>query len=204
MPHRFVPDDIAARFHFVEARNGFAVLSAACADEWRDILKVLREFRLLHTEVASPGGSKSIIANRVDGALLALGWSAKRFDTRIVVDGVERFSPTHEVDMFKGRVALEMEWNNKDPFFGRDLNNFRLLFEFGVIDAGVIITRATELQDLLVNQVGRDRQSYGASTTHLDKLVPRLEGGAGGGCPIVAFAITSATYVDDREKIDDA
>jgi len=38
-------------------------------------------------------------------------------------------TPTHKVDCFKNRVALEIEWNNKDPFFDRDRNNFRLLFD---------------------------------------------------------------------------
>jgi hypothetical protein len=138
------------------------------------------------------------MANRCDGALKARGWVAKRFDTRIVVDGVARASPTHEVDVFKGRVALEVEWNNKDPFFDRDLNNFRLLFDLGVIDSGVIVTQATELQDFLVGEIGRDKQSYGASTTHLNKLIPRLEGGGGGGCPVVVFAIRPENYRDDR------
>jgi len=32
-------------------------------------------------------------------------------------------SPTHKVDCYKNRIALELEWNNKDPFFDRDLNN---------------------------------------------------------------------------------
>ena len=40
---------------------------------------------------------------------------------RIVVDDTEYVAPTHLVDCFKGRVALELEWNNKDPFFDRDL-----------------------------------------------------------------------------------
>jgi len=33
------------------------------------------------------------------------------------------------VDCFKNRVAIEVEWNNKDPFYDRDLNNFRLLYD---------------------------------------------------------------------------
>ena len=99
--------------------------------------------------------------------------------------------------MFKGGVAFETEWNNKDPFFDRDLNNFRLLFELRVIDVGVIITRCDELQALAV-ELGRDKQSYGASTTHMSKLLPRLEGGGGGGCPVVVFGIRRAAFVDDR------
>lgn len=196
---RFVPDDLRRLYEVHEWRNGLAVLTAACPNEWEDIITTMRGFRLLHTEIATPGGRKSLIADRIDGAFKELGWNEKRFDTRIVVDGNEHKSPTHEVDVFKGRVALEVEWNNKDPFFDRDLNNFRLLFDLRVIDVGVIVTRCTELQSLFV-EVGRDKQSYGQSTTHMSKLLPRLEGGGGGGCPVVVFGIRRAAYVDDRES----
>src|SRR5215208_5026539 len=80
--------------------------------------------------------------------------SKKAFDTRIVVDKSEFVTPTHKVDCYKNRVALEVEWNNKDPFYDRDLNNFRLLFDLRAIDAGVIITRCTELQQIF-NRLGR-------------------------------------------------
>lgn len=194
---RFVPQELLDLYEVYEWRNGLAVLEAARPDEWQDIKTVLRGFRLLHSEIATPGGRKSLIADRLDGAFKQLGWKEKRFDTRIFVDGAEHISPTHEVDVLKNRVALEVEWNNKDPFYDRDLNNFRLLFDLHVIDVGVIITRCTELGPLFV-EVGRDKQSYGASTTHMDKLIPRLEGGGGGGCPVVAFGIRRAAYVDDR------
>jgi hypothetical protein len=92
-----------------------------------------------------------------------------------------------------GRVALEVEWNNKDPFIERDPNNLRLLFDVCAIDVGVIITRASELQGIF-NQLG-EGASYGASTTHRTKLWPRLDGG--GGCPVLTFAIRPALYVDD-------
>jgi hypothetical protein len=42
---------------------------------------------------------------------------------------------------------------------------------------------------------------YGASATHMEKLLPRIEGGGGGGCPILAFGITSAKYVEDNAPI---
>jgi hypothetical protein len=35
----------------------------------------------------------------------------------------------------------------------------------------------------------------------MDKLLPRIEGGSGGGCPILAFGITRAKYVEDAEPI---
>jgi hypothetical protein len=39
--------------------------------------------------------------------------------------------------------------------------------------------------------------SYGSSTTHMAKLRPRLDGGSGGGCPVVVFGIRKAAYVED-------
>ena len=83
-------------------------------------------------------------------------------------------------------------WNNKDPFFDRDLNNFRLLYDYDALDVGVIITRSTHLQSLF-NELEKGA-SYGASTTHMDKLVPRIMGKGSGGCPIVAFGITEKLY----------
>lgn len=96
----------------------------------------------------------------------------------------------------KNKVGVEIEWNNKDPFFDRDLNNFRLLFDLRAISVGVVITRCDELQDIFVELVERDG-SYGASTTHIGKLLPKIEGGSGGGCPIIAFGISKKLYVEE-------
>lgn len=156
---------------------------------------MLRGFRLLRSEVVAKGGRKSPIAARIDGAFYAQGWKEKKFDTAITVDEVEHVSPTHSVDCFKGRVGVEVEWNNKDPFYDRDLNNFRLLFDLRVLDVGIIITRSSELQTIF-KSLGKG-DSYGASTTHHEKLWPRLEDGGGGGCPILTFAIRPALYVED-------
>jgi hypothetical protein len=104
-------------------------------------------------------------------------------------------SPTHKVDCFKNRVALEIEWNNKDPFYDRDLNNFRLLFDLRAISVGVIVTRADHLQEIF-DGLGKGSY-YGASTTHMSKLLPRIEGGSGGGCPILVFGMTRALYIED-------
>lgn len=191
-----VPKDIRDRFVVREWRNGLAVLHTAHAAEWRDILTVLREFSLTASNIVAPGGSKSPIATGIDERLYGLGWQEKLYSTATIVDDIRFDAPTHKVDCVKGRVALEAEWNNKDPFYDRDLNNFRQLFELRAIEVGVIITRATELQEIF-KLLGKG-SSYGNSTTHLGKLLPRLEGGAGGGCPIVVFAITKACYVDDR------
>lgn len=190
-----VPKDVAARFEVHEWRNGVAILSAARPEEWSNILEVLRGFTLLKSDILKPGGSKGLISSKLDSHFTKLGWIEKKFDTKIVVDKSEHVAPTHKVDCYKNRVALEVEWNNKDPFFDRDLNNFRLLFDLRAIDAGVIITRCTELQRIF-NELGRG-PSFGNSTTHMAKLLPRLEGGSGGGCPVVVFGIRAAAYVED-------
>ena len=190
-----VPPDIAELYETHEWRNAVGVLQTACPAEWSDIQAALRAFRLMRGEVLTAGGSRSSIVARLEQPLKDAGWIEKQFATAIVVDGEQRDSPTHSVDCFKGRVALEVEWNNKDPFYDRDLNNFRLLFDLQVIDVGVIITRCSELQAIF-KQLGRG-PSFGNSTTHMGKLLPRLRGGSGGGCPIVVFGISKQLYVED-------
>lgn len=195
-----IPDDLKAMYHVREWRNATGILTTACAKEWDEILAVLRGFKLLQSEILMKGGAKSPIAKRIDSAFYERDWKERSFETAIVVDDTRVDSPTHSVDCFKGRVGVEVEWNNKDPFYDRDLNNFRLLFDLRVIDVGVIITRGSELQKIF-KKLGKGA-SYGASTTHHEKLWPRLEGGGGGGCPILTFAIRDTIYVEDVDPAD--
>jgi hypothetical protein len=190
-----VPAEISARYEVREWRNGLAILATAHPQEWGEIIQVSRDFTLLRSDILKPGGSKGLISSKLDSHFARFGWAEKKFDTKIVVDTAEHIAPTHKVDCYKNRVALEVEWNNKDPFFDRDLNNFRLLFDLRAIDAGVIITRCTELQQIF-NQLGLG-PSFGNSTTPMAKLLPRLEGGSGGGCPVVVFGIRGGAYVED-------
>ena len=190
-----LPAFITENYEVREWRHASAILSSDYPDEWRDILEVLTEFRLHKSEIMQPGGSKSLIAGRIDAALTERGWRERSFQTKIVIDDQALDSPTHKVDCFKNKIGLEIEWNNKDPFFDRDLNNFRLLFDLRALSVGVIITRSNELQSIF-NSLGRGT-SYGNSTTHMKKLMPRLEGGSGGGCPVLVFGITPRLYVED-------
>jgi hypothetical protein len=76
-----------------------------------------------------------------------------------IIDGVEREAQSHEVDHVRsfanGTVTLEIEWNNKDPFFDRDLENFKRLHADGAISLGVIVTRGESLQDSMRSLVRR-------------------------------------------------
>lgn len=192
-----IPADLREAYEVHEWRNAAGVLSTAHPSEWQDVIEGLRAFRFRQSELLKGGGRKSVIAQRLDAFLTDRGWKERKFATKIQVDDESRDSPTHKVDCFKGKVGLEIEWNNKDPFFDRDLNNFRLLFDLRVIDVGVIVTRASRLQSIFRRLGKKVADKYGASTTHMDKLLPRLEGGGGGGCPILAFGITEQLYIED-------
>lgn len=187
-----IPSHLHDLYEIHEWRHASAILTRDFPDEWNDIVQVLTSFRLRKSAIAVGGGNKSGVARDIDQQFLARGWREKHFDTKITVDEHSYASPTHSVDCFKNSVALEIEWNNKDPFFDRDLNNFRLLFELRVVSVGIIITRCDELQ-VVFNELGRG-SSYGMSTTHMCKLLPRVEGGGGGGCPILVFGITRRLY----------
>ena len=84
-----------------------------------------------------------------------------------------RESTSHEVDHVKryeglGSLAMEIEWNNKDPFYDRDLENFKRLHAEGAISVGVIVTRGKSLQDSLWGAVHRFAMERGI--TSMDKL----------------------------------
>jgi hypothetical protein len=182
-------------FEVHEWRHATAILSEDFPLEFADICEVLTRFRLLKSQIIVGGKNKSKVAGWIDQELARKGWVEKRFETKISVDSTVTDSPTHAVDCFKNRVAFEIEWNNKDPFFDRDLNNFRLLLDLRAISVGVILTRCDELQELF-DSLGRG-SSYGQSTTHMSKLLPRINGGGGAGCPILVFGIKRSLYVED-------
>ena len=172
-----------------------AILNSDFPDEWDDVKELLTTFRLCRSWLTQPGGRKSKVSEAIDSFLYDREWEEKEFATSIQVDETTLESPTHKVDCYKNRIALEIEWNNKDPFFDRDLNNFRLLFDLRAISVGVIITRCDHLQDIF-KDLGRG-SSYGASTTHMSKLLPRIEGGGGAGCPILVFGTSDKLYQED-------
>jgi hypothetical protein len=185
---RFIRDNYEVK----EWRHACAILYQDFPKEWKQLCDVLERFRLYKTWITAGGGRKTALAAWIDAEFGKHGWVEKQFETSIEVDKKKKESPTHKVDCFKNKIALELEWNNKDPFFDRDLNNFRLLFDLHAVSVGIIITRCDDLQGLF-KQLGRGRK-YGSSTTHMGKLLPRIEGGGGAGCPLLVFGIKPALY----------
>ena len=62
--------------------------------------------------------------------------------------------------------------------------------------AAILVTRSSTLESLFDEMGGEIKRKYGASTTHMNKLLPRLKAGRGGGCPILAFGITKQLVTD--------
>ena len=187
-----IPQKLKKRYLFREWNHAVAVLSGDFREQWEDLLGCLASFTLKHNAIVVGGGGRSQIPVELDGYLLARGWKEHQFDIGIRVDGGEIHVPTHKIDNFKQGVGIEVEWNNKTEFYDRDLNNFRLLHQLRVLSVGVIITRASELQRLF-DQLGIGPK-YGNSTTHWSKLIPKIDGGGAGGCPVLAVGITDKCY----------
>jgi hypothetical protein len=187
-----LPKEILDTYQVEERNHACSILKTDFPVQWNDVIEVLEAFKLRRSDLLRPGGNKSPIAKSLDGLFFARKWLEKSFEIKVTADGAETLAPTHHVDYYKDRIAVETEWNNKDPFFDRDLTTFRLLFELNVLSVGIIITRADELQDLFM-EVGK-KTAAGMATTHMSKLIPKMYNRASGGCPVLALGITKKKY----------
>ncbi len=89
-----------------------------------------------------------------------------------------------------------MEWNSKDQTFDRDLYALRTFYECGVISCGIIMTRSESMNDIF-EELGV-KSKYGASTTWMGKLLPRIRSRRHGGCPLFIVGITPSVVTDWR------
>ena len=190
---------VAANFDVAIRNHAGAILTVDFPDIAKELEDALMEVSIPAEELIGSGGGEAASTQRLRKRLYQAGWPKHNFDFKLYVDGRETVSNSHEIDHVRrtdgGTIALEIEWNNKDPFYDRDLNNFRLLFDLRAVSVGVIITRCDHLQDIF-DELGRG-SSFGASTTHMSKLLPRIHGGSGGGCPLLVFGISRALYQED-------
>jgi hypothetical protein len=110
-------------------------------------------------EIIGSGGGETKGTQRLRRALHEHGWRKHKFEVQRTIDGVARESVSHEVDHIArfdaGLLALEIEWNNKDPFFDRDLENYKRLHADGAISLGILVTRGVSLQDEMRSMVLR-------------------------------------------------
>jgi hypothetical protein len=140
--------------------HALSILSVDFPAALDELEQVLGNLTIPIEEIIGSGGGETRGTQRLRRALAACGWQKVNFEIKKIINGVEKESISHEVDHVRtfvdvGRVALEIEWNNKDPFFDRDLENFKRLHAEGAISVGVVVTRGTSLQDNMRRLVAR-------------------------------------------------
>lgn len=145
----------------------------------KELSSVLSDLVLPISEIIGSGGGETKFTQRLRRQLSSIGWPKHTFTISKIVDGSTREATSHEVDHVRrdsaGVVACEIEWNNKDPFFDRDLENFKRLHVEGAISAGVLITRGRSLQAALYDAVARfasDRQITGLDDLRANGVEP--------------------------------
>lgn len=139
-------------FQVVALHHAEAILRHDMPAAIEELEEVLISATIPVRELVKGGGGEGEFTQRLRRDLSdKFGWKKHNFEIKKVVDGVEKESISHEVDHVKrytkGAIALEIEWNNKDPFFDRDLENYKRLHADGVISVGAIITRGESLQE---------------------------------------------------------
>lgn len=211
-----IPAQVRDRYELRETRNAAAILAVTSPEEFRELCTVLSEFDLTTDDLVNAGGNQSALAARLNGAFRSQGWREGRVDTRIIselriypyapagertprVERSEVLNEGYKVDNVKGRIALDVEWNAKDGNLDRDIGAYRALYDVGLIDGAVLITRTQEdLRQLayrLALEAGLSETEAGrklgtTTTTNLGKLQPRMTRGDVGGCPLLAVAIS--------------
>lgn len=174
-------------FQVLTLHHAEAILSYDMPEAAEELERALVGIELPVVELIEGGGGEGELTQRLRRALSEeLGWIKHSFEIKKIVDGKERESVSHEIDHVKafdkGTVALEIEWNNKDPFFDRDLENFKRLHADGAISVGVIVTRGESLQENLrpliaefasKNGIGglEDLKKYYAPTARQERLI---------------------------------
>ena len=204
----YVDLDMQNKFEFYSYGHALEILHDAFPVEWEEVQTCLRQLRLTVADLKTAGGNESPIPKKFDHVLYPFGWREIRISGDLIVkkyprqtaqrrgrfadqpyetETIEGYIDGHNIDFLKNRVAFDLEWNSKDQTFDRDLLAMRTYFDCGLIDVGIIVTRAEELNDIFRKE--NIMAKYGASTTWMGKLLSRLDSRRNGGCPILAVGI---------------
>ena len=138
-------------FEVLVLHHAEAILKLDMGTAAQEIEDILVKVRIPAEELIRGGGGEGLLTQRLRNDLSDAGWKKHNFQIDKIVDGIPRESTSHEIDhvkVFNGwTFALEIEWNNKDPFYDRDLENFKRLHAEGAISMGGIITRGKSLHE---------------------------------------------------------
>ena len=152
-----------------------AILKHDMPDAAEEIEAVLLDVSVPIEELVRGGGGEGLVTQRIRRAFSENHqWKKHIFEIKKIVDGEQKESVSHEIDHVKvfpgGTFALEIEWNNKDPFYDRDLENFKRLHAEGAISIGGLITRGKSLQDTLEDSFEKFAVKHDIDS--VEKLLP--------------------------------
>jgi len=194
--------DLPAGYRYGVTRYADLILREAFPEQFAQLVNTLDTYSIDVTELIKGGGSRADHTGRFDKSLEDQGWGKRNISISRQIDGKPlHVTKGHEIDMFAAGstddpypgIGVEMEWNNKDPFYDRDLLNFQALHHEGALAVGVIVTRGPRLQDLIGRVIKSSAKAknykFGQSSTHWNKLVPRVNLGGGGECPLILIGI---------------
>lgn len=216
--YNWLPPDILKAYSVYNYNHAAEILSQSFPEELNEILETLRTLTISIGEIKQAGGNESPIPPKFSTALEPKGWREIRISGDLLIKFfprrgtkkgffsnkpsdekvIENYIDGHNIDFVKGRVAIDIEWNSKDQTFDRDLFAMRTYYECDIISVGIIITR-----DVSLNAIFRKYgllSKYGASTTWMGKLLPRLNSRRHGGCPILAIGIKPAIVSGDERN----
>lgn len=157
----------SAGFDLVVRNHSQAILEVDFKKQAGELVEALLESEMPIEDLIGSGGGETLFTQRLRRRLYQADWKKHNFTFKTLIDGVERESITHEIDHVRrsdaGVIALEIEWNNKDPFFDRDLENFRHLHAQSAISVGVIITRGASMQSQMIDLVEACLSKHGVN-----------------------------------------
>ena len=224
----YINPELLEKFEFFSYNHAAEIITQSFPQEWSELVDCLSKLEITTQDLREAGGNETKIPKKFDDILYPYGWreirisgdlhikffprqaeqrgrfSSEPYEERVIkgyIDG-------HNIDFLKGRIAYDLEWNSKDQTFDRDLLAMRTYYDCDIISAGVIITRSLELNDVFRTVYDYDDKAqqwrpilrkYGASTTWMGKLLPRLDSRRNGGCPILAIGIRNKCIIDWKE-----
>ena len=143
----------AAGFDVEALHHAEAILQHDMPAALAEVEEVLLDMSIPIAEIVQGGGGEAPFTQRLRRAFASRGWTKRTIEIKKLVNGRETTSLSHEIDHVRAidpwLIALEIEWNNKDPFFDRDLESFKRLHADGAISVGTIITRGRSLHENL-------------------------------------------------------
>lgn len=208
-----LPKSIVEKYELYNFNSAVEILTQSHSEEFFDIIQALERFQITTEDIITPGGNESSVPKKLSALLRPLDWKEleisgdlavrlfegkkqKEFSREFVL---KEFISGHKIDYVKGEIAVDLEWNSKDQTFDRDLYAFRTFYECGVITCGIIITRSEKLNAVFSALGENIKKKYGASTTWMGKLLPRIHARRHGGCPMLVVGITPENISDWRD-----